>query len=304
MLNASLRRLSVFKVVVEAGGVNAAAELLEISQPSVTAHVSALEKEIATPLFVRARGRRNRLSPVGQAVYSYACDVVVRSEDLLRAIGPLKGHAAERISIAVQRTIANNLVPSALAGFLERRPEARITVRSETQETVLDLVRKGAVDAGILFSAGRQREFRSRRIGTQQLVFVCAPAHPLAGSGRVPIDALACYGFVGGLRSSQFFSLVDEALRKSGLSRFNVIVEMQDSVAVKNAAMHGLGIACTLLSVVGRDVEQGRLALIETEPYAPQLDVHLVLQKGSNEPALLSDFVPHLQSKMRGKTRH
>ena len=47
MISASARRLSVFKAVVEEGGFNRAAMRLDISQPSVGAHVKALEHLLA-----------------------------------------------------------------------------------------------------------------------------------------------------------------------------------------------------------------------------------------------------------------
>ncbi|NDA48676.1 MAG: LysR family transcriptional regulator [Alphaproteobacteria bacterium] len=70
--NSSLRRLNVFRTVVDCGGVNAAAEHLDISQPSVTAHLRALETQLGSRLFMRSRGRRNIITPTGQALYKYA----------------------------------------------------------------------------------------------------------------------------------------------------------------------------------------------------------------------------------------
>jgi molybdate transport repressor ModE-like protein len=81
MISASARRLSVFKAVVEEGGFNRAAMRLDISQPSVGAHVRALERQAGHPLFERKRGARPRLTKAGEAVYSMALEVLRRGEE-------------------------------------------------------------------------------------------------------------------------------------------------------------------------------------------------------------------------------
>ena len=76
MISASPRRLSVFKSVVERGGFNAAAAQLGIAQPSVGAHIRALESQIGQPLFHRQRGSRPRLTKAGEALYTFAVDLL------------------------------------------------------------------------------------------------------------------------------------------------------------------------------------------------------------------------------------
>lgn len=82
MVTASIRRLQVFKTVVERAGINAAATHLGVSQPSVTAHIRALETQTGTPLIIRQRGRRHlRLSPAGEQLYQYACEAILKAQD-------------------------------------------------------------------------------------------------------------------------------------------------------------------------------------------------------------------------------
>ena len=74
-LAVTLTQLSAFLAVVRNGSVTAAAEELVVTQPSVSAAVAALERELGVELTERA-GRSIRPTPAGEAYARYASDVV------------------------------------------------------------------------------------------------------------------------------------------------------------------------------------------------------------------------------------
>ena len=65
-----LTHLHSFLRVADEGSVTRAAEGLHLTQPAVTQHVRALEREIGVPLFDRA-GRGVQLTPAGEALRQY-----------------------------------------------------------------------------------------------------------------------------------------------------------------------------------------------------------------------------------------
>lgn len=271
---ASGRRLDVFRTIIERGGTNAAANWLGVSQPSITAHVRALEREVGTTLFKRQRGRRNVVTPAGEALYQFACEAAAHRHELHGKLRGISQTETNSLSLAVQRSIANYIMPRVLAAFLKLHPSARVSMHSEIQETVRDLWAKGTVDAAILFGQSTEA---SNVIGSQDLVLIAATSHPLARRKRVAVEELGSYAFVGGLRSSQFFQLVAAAMRAAGVPRYDVILHLQDSVAVKNAVQQGIGIACTLASVVEQDVRSGRIAVLKTDVPLPGLPIEVLL---------------------------
>ncbi|MGH7425620.1 MAG: LysR family transcriptional regulator, partial [Candidatus Methylomirabilales bacterium] len=66
-----LNKLRIFHAVAEAGSFSAAGRLLYLSQPSVSAHIKDLEREVGVALFERLR-RGARLTTAGDALASYA----------------------------------------------------------------------------------------------------------------------------------------------------------------------------------------------------------------------------------------
>ena len=294
MLNSSLRRLEVFRLVVDCGGVNAAAAHLGVAQPSVSAHVSALEKNLGSRLFQRSRGRRNVITPAGEALYRYACEALSKSAGLQREMRQF-GADDHMISLGVQRALANYVLPHILADFLRGRPAVRMSVNGETQETCLDLYRAGKVDAAILFSGPDTKSGNGQIIGSEPLQLVTAPGHPLARYKGLQLCDLNDHDFVGGLKESQFYGLIESNLRSGGLTRYNVVLHMQDSVAIKNAVMHGLGIACTLASVVAQEVADGKLTLLDASRSLPALPITLLAEPHPASTAIISELLPFLR---------
>jgi DNA-binding transcriptional LysR family regulator len=200
MISASVRRLTVFKAVAETGKFSDAAAALGIAQPSVSAHVKALERQAGQPLFIRSPGRAPRLTLAGEAVYGYALDVVRRSAETETRLGVLSAERPIEITVAAQRSLAHGALAADLASFVHAHPEAKLVTHSETGERVIALLHAQEVDIGIS-GAGRSRDYRpSHR--HRELTLVAAPDHPLAKRAVSP--ASLDYGSSAGITGSHF----------------------------------------------------------------------------------------------------
>ena len=272
-------------------------------RPSVTAHLRALEAQLGSTLFLRSRGRKNVITPAGEALYKYACEVLTKSVELQKAVRGYDVDAAQTLSIAVQRAIASYLLPQVLAPFLRGRRAARMSVYGETQEAALSLFRAGAVDAAIVFETPQTADLDGVVIGAEPLLIAAAPSHPLASRKRVTLAELESFEFIGGLRESQFFELVETTLRKAGLTRYRVALHMQDSVAIKNAAVHGLGLACSPACVLEDEVKAGKLVAVRTHPNLPALTIKLLRKPAAPAQKLLDEFVPCLSQAIAARAR-
>ncbi len=297
MQGSSLRRLHVFRTVVDCGGVNAAADHLGIAQPSVTAHLRGLEAQLGSTLFLRSRGRRNVITPTGEALYRYACDALSKSAELQTAVAKFDPSTAKTISIGAQRSLATHIMPRALASFLRGRPTTRVFVHGETQETTLKLFRAGRIDAAILYVTPAVQAYEGVIIGAKPLLIVAAPSHPLAKRKRVAFSDLRHFNFIGGFAGTQVHNLVESIFQANGLDAYNVILHMRDPVAVANAAIHGIGLACTI--GMNQEVADGKLVVIETEPALPPIQIKLILRPDTPRRDLIDALIPSLVEALR-----
>jgi DNA-binding transcriptional LysR family regulator len=270
MIDASPRRLQVFRHVVDLGGFNAAAAHLGIAQPSVGGHVKALERQVGHALLRRHRGVRPQLTAAGRVVYELAIDVIRRSEETAQQLASLEATLAREVVIGAHRDLAISFLPQRLARFRRSRPKSRIVTRIGTIEDVLALVESGAAQLGVLLARGPIRGLGSQVVGHEPLDLVVGRSHPLARrAGLAPAD-LAAFAFVTGLRNSRYFQIVHRALRSIGMTDYDVALELQEAVAVKEAVRHGQSIACLPRCTFRDEIEAGTLvALRLMKPLAP-----------------------------------
>lgn len=291
---ASARRLAVFKSVVDRGGFNAAANWLGIAQPSVGAHVKALESQIGQPLFHRHRGARPVLTRAGEALYAYAVEALNKAEAASHTLADLRAQAEREIIIALHRDLTMHLLPARLAAFSRRHPTTRVITRIGTIEDVLDLVRANAAAFGLFLAVGPISGMHSEVLAHEPLTLVAAPTHPLAGRRLVSAGELSHHPFVTGLRGSRYFQLTDGALKRLGLRRYDIAMEMQESTAVKETVRHGAGIACLPRCTVLAEIEAG--ALVEIKPHAPLqiLELRCAYRLPLSQPA--QRFLSHIRA--------
>ena len=273
MISASPRRLTVFKSVVDLGGFNAAATELGIAQPSVGAHIRALESQIGQPLFHRQRGSRPKLTKAGEALYTFAVDLLRRSEEATHALDDLRKIGAREIAIAVHRDLLSGRYSAWLTTFTKRHPKAKVVTRTGTIEDVIALIREREVALGLFLSSGPMEGVRSEILSHEPLLLVVAPQHPLASLARVSPGEIARHPFVSGLRGSRYVELVDAALRSIGIAARDIAMELQDSIAVREMVRHGAGIACVPACTVRAEIAAGSLVVLKLGAKLPSLEI-------------------------------
>lgn len=297
MIAASARRLSVFQCVVDTGGFNAAAMRLGIAQPSVGAHIKALEAQLGQPLFRRQRGSRPQLTKAGEALYDYATEMLRRSEQASHTLADLRRAQARQITIAAHRDVAPNFLSLHLASFARRSPKTRVVTRIGTIEEVLGMVRGDTVDLALFLADGPESGLRSEILAEEPLGVVVAPTHPLAGRRHVTAKELETHAFVGGLGHSNYARMMERVLRRIGVTRYDVTMELQESSAVKKMVRHGVGAACLPLCVTDEEIAAGTLVRVDLrEPLAP-LELRCAFREPLHDTA--AALVAHLRSAAR-----
>jgi DNA-binding transcriptional LysR family regulator len=294
MITASVRRLEVFKAVAETGKFSAAAAALGIAQPSVSAHVKALERQAGQALFMRSPGRAPRLTQAGEAVYGYAIEVVRREAETATALDALSCVGPAEITVAAQRTLAHKPLSETLAAFVRTHRDVKLVTRCETGDGVVALLRAREVDIGIFLALGPVAGVDSDVLGAEELVIVAAPSHPLARRRSVSARDLSEHGFVGGLAASSFAGMVDVVLRRAGVRRHAVVVEAEDAATVKELVRHGAGIACCLATSVDEDVRRGTLVVLPLARPLARLEVRWAASPGRPLSAAALEFVQRL----------
>lgn len=276
MYDITLHRLHIFKTVVESGGVRAAAGLLGISQPSVSAHVRGLEAQVGQPLFDRRPGRPGSLTDAGQIIYHYAHDVIVGADGVGALLRELDVGQRGNVTLAATRTLGNSVLGPILTAFHRASPGVLISVQTGRLAEVAERVLTGSVAFGLVLSAGPVAGLESELLREEPVLLLAGRSHPLAGKACVGLDELRSEPLFVSLRSSTNYRSTMAALRVTGFSYQRIALETDDYATLKSVIAEGAGVALLPRAAVEQDLAHGVLVSLPVAFAMPELELRLV----------------------------
>jgi len=296
MFNVTLRRMEVLVAVVEEGSFAAAADRFGIAQPSVSAHIMAIEKEIGGQIFIRRRGRKPLLTEIGRSVLQHARELLAEADDMRAEVVKIRGETGQQVVLSCQRSLANFVLRKEITDFALARPDIQLVLRIGKQEDVFSEVRDGVADVGCFLGNEDLRGVRAEIIGREKLVLIAGPNHPLARRKRIKPQDVARYDFVGPPPSSLFGRGVSKLLAGAGINHVKVAAQATEYQFLREFVVAGVGIACSLERSVAADIERGQLAKLDFAGDDLTFDVRQIasIRRPLSKPA--ADLMEYLRT--------
>ncbi len=170
-----LNQLRIFLAVAEEGNVSRASQRLFLSQPSVSAHVKALEEELGVALFARTP-RGMDITPAGERLLARARRMLGEAADLLAEARQLSGLAEAGAFRLGFNTDPSFLRVDRIVRYAhERLPGMELEICKSNSGTIREDLESGLLDAGYIYGLSRHASVYCEVLHTARLVFV-APA--------------------------------------------------------------------------------------------------------------------------------
>lgn len=182
MADLELSDLIIFKAVVEAGGVIAAASRLHRVPSNVSARIRQLEASLGTTLFRRER-RRLRLSSSGERLLPYAERLLALASEARAALSGDAPQGALKLG-ALESTAASRL-PPVLAEYHRVHPQVRVELTTGTNDALTAAVADRRLDgAFVAEEPDHRRSLDAEAVFTERLMIISAASHPAIRSPR------------------------------------------------------------------------------------------------------------------------
>jgi len=298
MLSLTLRQLEVLEAVVRFGGFGAASNRLDISQASVSAHITTLEGQIGTAVFERRPGRRPALTEAGELVLRHARQILASARALEQSLDQSARREVTRIVFSCQRSLALRMQAD-LAKFASQNRAIELVLRIGIIEDVINDIRSGTADIGQFVSYDPVPDVSSYILTRTRLVVVAAPGHPLAGAKRIAPSVLATFPFVGP-PPSMFGRAVRQVLHNAGVPNVNVVAQTNEYTPLRELVLAGVGLTCSFWTSVEQDVQSGRLALLDVDSDPMMVDVRIAQTEHRALPPAAEAFLAFLRSDPAG----
>ena len=296
MLAVTFRQLEVFKNIVETGTFSAAASRLNISQPSVSMHIRALEIHLQQTVFLRHHGRAPILTDIGRRVYDHAEDLLSQSHKALADIDALTAVKENVLSFSAHRFIGNHLLSKPLASFAQNNPEIEIIANIVSLDQAIEKIRNRGVDLGLFLANGEMQGITSEVIGHQQLVFIASSDHPLASQNNLFYQSLTKHPFIGPIKSTEYGKLLHSIFKKAGFTETNTTTQSQNTLIRKELILSGVGFSCALKSGWINELNSGKIVVLDVVDKPLSLEVRMGLLPDRKISKASHQFMHYLEN--------
>ena len=272
-----LAQLEAFLQVAQHRSFSRAAEALFLTQPSVTARIQSLEREIGERLFERT-GRSVTLTDAGHAFMPHAQRALTAVQEGTDAIEAVRHGDIGSIRIGASDTIATYVLPGILKQFRETRPRVHVHLTTGQTEGIVEKLLAGETHVAVS-RLTQHPEIESLHLYNDDLALVCSPSHPFASRGRVTVAEAGKEPFLFFERSSSYHTLVYSMFLRVGVVPESVM-ELDSMETTKHMVEAGLGIAILPVVSVDREITAGQLTRVEIrdmeQPAQREVGVHVV----------------------------
>jgi len=224
-----LRHLSCFLEVVKGGSLGAAATRLHVTESAVSKTVNELEDILGAQLFERFR-KGMRPTPAGAEFGQRALEILQRLQSAADQVGSRCSDRPATLRMAAMPIASAIYLPTVLQDFIEHYPHCLVEVIVGAKDSVLDELRKGAVDViiGRLPPPENMAGLSFEQLMLDQYVFAVAANHPLARRKRLCMQDLLDYTLITPPKQTVVWREVQRLFLANGIGEPPRVIEILD----------------------------------------------------------------------------
>ncbi len=285
-----LQAWAIFATVAETGSFAQAAQVLGLSQPTVSKAITRLEKQLQVSLFHRT-SRRLSLSETGQASLEQAQALLAAGQSAEALARDQREQLQGRIKIAAPMSFGLEHLAPLLPDFMREHPAVLLDLHFNDAQ--VNIVEQG-FDMALRISSMDDSSLLVRRLCNLRLRLVAAPSY-LAKHGRPKHPS----------ELASHISLRYAYERRGSVWRFQqgkehysqtvpCALQVNNAQALIPPLLQGLGLTVLPQFLLGDLLERGALELVLPQWDLPSLTLHLLTPPGRSRSARVQAFIDFL----------
>lgn len=272
------KQIEAFVNVVKYKGFSKAAEATYLTQPTISAHINTLEKELGTHLIDRT-GKGATPTPEGRQFYNYALTMLNTREQAVFSMKDFISNITGSVSIVTSSIPGEYMVPKLITRFNRKYENAGFQITQLDSAAVEEWVLGHRAEIG--FSGQKEENGLTYSLlmqDSQVLITPKAEYYANAfGEGALLSDIVKEPLIIRESGSGTRKSL-EKALSEEGISEkeLNIIAVMNSIEAIKNAVSGGLGVSVIPKIAADTEIDDGRYMSFDLDDSFPKRDFYLV----------------------------
>lgn len=273
------RLLKTFDVVAMLMSFHRAAEVLHLSQSTVSAQIKALENELGAPVFERL-GRHIALTSAGEELRHHTRRLLGYEQELMASL-KRQHETTGLITLRVPQSVADTHLPPIMQRFTAHYPRVGFDISNCGYHHLADELRTGQIDAAFLLAGSvTAADLTTSTMLIEPMVYVASPTSTLAPRSRLGIRDLAEQTLLLPKHDCGYRMQLERSLTEAGVE-VAAIIELNSLASLIQCLLLGVGVALLPRRSVARELAQHQLKELS---FSTPLTSHLFLIRHRHKP--------------------
>ncbi|WP_102399332.1 selenium metabolism-associated LysR family transcriptional regulator [Haloimpatiens massiliensis] len=236
------KQIEAFISVAKLKSFSKAANDIFLSQPTISSHISSLEKDLNVQLFDRTSKEVN-LTPAGESFLEYAIDIINIRNNAVSHVSCFNNNICGKLSLLASTTPCNSIVPKLILKFGNKYPETTFDVKELSSGNIVKSILNFDHELGIVGTYIEDDKIKSYKLLEDELVIISSKNLNLPDI--VDVDTLKKQRFIMREKSSATRATMEAEFKKYGinLNSLNVICEVNNIDTLIQFVNTGMGIS-------------------------------------------------------------
>lgn len=273
----NLEYLKVFYVAANNKNFSQTAKDLHLSQSSVSLQIKQLEEQWGCQLFERTT-KKITLTPAGEILYGKVIKLLSLINETENELQELKGIVHGDLKVGASLTIGEYILPFILADFSHHYPRVNVSLKVYNSEQIVEKLLKHEINLGFIESMLSYPAFKQLTFAEDELIIISSPHKKFTQSSEITREELLTIPFINRERGSGTRQVMEDALRKNHVDpeKLNIIMELQQTEAIKSFVEAGLGVSIISKSAVKKELKLQTLEQLTLEGLSLSRNFYIV----------------------------
>ena len=269
MLPFTLQQLRILKAIATEKNFTKAAEILYLSQPSLSKQIKTLETNLDIMLLNREKNKIS-LTENGKIFLEYSERILALCEESCRTLVDLKNGDRGYLIIGASQTIGTYLMPRMLTLFAQNYPQINLKVQVNSTKIIAKGILNQEIDIAVVggeISDDLKKNLKMEPFVYDELNLIVSKSHPFANKKKINKEDLYCLDFITLNSNSSIKKFIDNILIQNQIeiNQLNTIIQLNSIEGIKTAVSLGLGAAFLSSSAIEKEVKLKMIKILKIE---------------------------------------
>lgn len=255
------------------------AELLYVTQPSVTNHIKTLEKIYDIKLFT-SNTKNFKLTPEGELLYKYVLQLKAMDAQFDRMLSAT-GNQKEHFTFSITKNINNSFMKYILAKWTKNNENLSYCLNVREFDDILEELNQGLIDFAIIDNRFTKKNYNSIKVLSTNMVLAVNKKHPLAKMKKISFDILSKERIILDIAGSGKRDFLESELKlhNRNIKDLSNLIEINCPKTIVDMVISGGYASFFYESEIQEEIKSGKLIPIEVVEVNNSIDFYLIYYK-------------------------